>query len=785
MSCLHLSVCAIRVAVSGFARRGLVGACIVLAVALQLSMFAVPGSAQPAIVFTEVSEDAGVRFTHDTLGYYDLGGNPFQDHIGPGATWVDINRDGWLDLVVANGTTPGNYFFLNNGDGTFTDVSDAMDVRAGAVSNSVVAADIDNNGLSELWVTNHFAEPDIAIGNQFSLNRSSGALGLRELFYAPGTAPEQWDGPQGACGIFGDYDNDGFVDMYLVNQLTAPDMLLRNLGGARFIRTDLIDQNNAGFGFQAIFWDFDNDGDQDIFQANDTMVDFLFRNEGPENNWAFTEVAGQLKISGGAQFWDNKVMGMGTTIGDFDNDLDEDIYITNYRLNTLFQNPGDWATNPIARFREVAGAKGVDFDWNSWGCSFMDADNDGDLDLFVVAGHVESGITPQPFDLPNQFFRNDGAPDYTYTNISDAAGVAGAERLEDGNVNREIGRGITVGDYDRDGDLDVVVTNNTYFDPAPGAGIEPTLGHTLLYRNDTPSDHRWVMFQLQGGGPRDDGTGVGTNRDGIGCKVYVTADGATQMRSVMGGNGYMGMDSIEVEFGLGQASTIEEVRVVWTGGVEEYFTGCNIDGFYRLVEGAGEAIAWPVALSRFDARSTTDGIELQWWGAPSFPVESVRVFRRLEDDAQLIPIEIDVTQDAGQGMAVDTTAEAGTRYGYRIVLLSPQGNSTVSATAFATYEPSQTSTPRRPVLQQNFPNPFNPGTVIRFELPRRMQVSLKLYDARGRLMSTLYEGMAEPGLNPIVWNGTDDQGRSVASGIYFYTLETEEETTTRKLNLLR
>lgn len=754
-----------------FRRTRATGRCILRGLCLGAVLAApLPGSAQ--VVFTEVGDAAGVRRVHDPWGAFDQGGNPFQNHSGPGAAFVDVNRDGWLDLVLANGKDPGHYFFLNNGDGTFDDVSESMGVRVGNVGNGVITTDMNNDGYADFVFGNHFEEPDFLAGRLFKHENRANTSRMKELFYPAGSEPPGWTGPRTTGHAAGDYNNDGLLDLYLVNQITAPDLLVRNDGGS-FVATDLIVPTGPGTGFQPMFFDFDDDGDQDIFVVNDVTFDFLFRNEGAENNWAFTEIARAVRIAGGGQFLENKVMGMGVAIADFDNDLDQDVYITNYRLNTLYENPGDWATNPRTFFREVAAAKGVDYDWNAWSADFFDADNDGDLDLFMVGGWVEGGITPQSDFIPNKLWLNNGAPDYDFTDVTESAGVG----------DTQVGRSSTTGDYDRDGDLDLFVTNNTYhdsFDPS----IQLFEGFSLLYRNDTPRTHHWLNVRLQGGG--DHGGGVGCNRDAVGAKLYVTTGDLTQMRVVQGGSGYQGMNSLELEFGLGDAAIVDELRVVWPCGTEHVYVDVVASRFLHLCEAPADLRAAPLALADLSAYSVRDGIRVEWsTGAPGLYQEP-RLFRRGPGQNGFTPLDLPITWEETRGIGVDTTAEPGVAYEYRVVLRDDLGNRSFSAPLSATFLPTDDPLPSRPVLGQNFPNPFNPTTTILMTVPRSMQVTLRIHDARGRLVRTLFSGVpAEPGEIPVEWDGRDDEGRSVGSGVFYYTLVTEEGSQSRKLTMIR
>ncbi len=722
------------------------------------------------IKFTELSLMAGVRSVHNPLGYVDMSGNPFQNGVGQGAAWLDMNHDGWPDLIVTNGTDPGNHCYLNNGDGTFTDVSEALGVRVPAVVNSVVAADVNNDSFPDLFYANHLAEPEFMRGHRFGASRVTSSVGLQGLFFPPGTAPSSWDGPLSMGAAYGDYDNDGFIDVYLANYLFASDLLLQNLSGGAFANSRKIVEPEHGYGCMPMFFDYDNDGDQDIFVVNDLMRDFLFRNDGAESGYTFTEVANETKIAGGRDQTYALSMGMGVAIGDYDNDLDLDVYVTNFRRNALWENPGQW-TERTDNWRERGQEARVSFPLNSWGADWFDADNDGDLDLFMVGGWVEGGPDPQPLEIPNRLWRNDGAESgWKFTNITLEAGVA----------DTQFGRAQATADYDRDGDVDIFVTNISYYDPAPIPGVEMTEGHTLLYRNDTDRmGNSWVSLRLQGKGPRGDGTGC--NRDAIGCRVYVTAGGVTQMREVQAGSGFMGQNSLEQEFGLGPHSEIDEVKVVWTGNREEVFAGVRINSFNRLLEGTGLAKPAPAAFSQASGHEEVHGVHLNWVTEP-WMVGAMRFFRATGDEPPTL-VELPYELDGGHGSAFDENVAVDTTYRYYIAMELDNGDEAMTHSLDVRYSGLATSLPQRPTLGQNFPNPFNPSTRILVSIPRDMQVRVSLFDANGRRVRLLYDEFVTAGDFHVDWDAKDDRGKPVGSGVYYYSLETQETSLTRKMVL--
>jgi hypothetical protein len=328
-----------------------------------------------------------------------------------------------------------------------------------------------------------------------------------------------------------------------------------------------------------------------------------------------------------------------------------------------------------------------------------------------------------------------------------------------------------------------VVTNNTWFDPAPDApGAIVHEGHVLLYRNDQANGHHWLNLKLQGAG--EHGGSSGCNRSGIGARVYMTAGGVTQMREVQAGSSYLSQNSLEVEFGLGEANSIDELKVRWLCGDEEIFAGVEADAFYRLIEGTGNASPLPIAITSFDARPVPEGIHLEWLTAPGIAAMETRILRApASTPTDLRPVRLPVEQDDLYGRALDRDVIANERYAYQLVLVGEDGISTASATIVATA--GGETLPMRPSVGQNFPNPFNPHTTIHYSLPQRMEMRLVIYDHRGRLVRSLRSGMQDGGSHSVDWDGTDDSGIAVASGSYSYALITKNGTSSRHLALVR
>jgi len=739
------------------------------------------------VVMTNVSVDAfrnaegtPIDVIHSPLGESEEG-VLLENQFGPGVLWADINRDGWPDLMMTNGKigyegygAVGNFLLLNNGDGTFAEVAEWYGVWESDMATGLSAADCNNDGLLDIVVGHMGAEPFYFLGRPTRFQELAEYYGINPLLY-DASNPPPWPVVPETMGIaFGDYNEDGFVDLYFANYLYQQDLLFENLGGSYFDRTERVEVTSIGYGFQAVFLDFDNDADLDIYVANDFGFNFLFVNQGEENDYDFEERAKVFRVTGG-DHGEEKSMAMGVAVGDFDNDLDLDIYLTNYYENTLFINGCSEAAGGVWTFSEAAEEKGVEWEWNCWGSDWADLDNDGDLDLMLTSGFISGkpGAVQEKY-LPNKMWLNNGPPNYDFTEISDAAGFN----------DDSMGRGLATADYDRDGDLDVVVGNATYHDPDPGPGATIYEGRLQLYRNDQSEGNHWVVLRLVGGGVHSPGSGC--NLSAVGARVYVTAGDLTQMREIRAGNSYLSQSSMEVEFGFGTRDTIDEVLVRWPCGDEEIFTGADVDGFYWLVETEGEVTALPVALTSFQAIPLQEGIRLEWVIAPGVQVEEYRVLRGPADQGDLGLREILPEFIAGSGpeAVLDRDVQPGARYAYQLELRGEDGVAVQSALVYASAV-SEGALPSRALLSQNFPNPFNPNTKLFFSLPEAGQVRLIIHDARGRRIRTLFSGFAPAGETRLQWDGTDDSGDSVSSGVYTYTLETERGSLARRLVLVK
>jgi len=447
-----------------------------------------------------------------------------RSYFAIGQAWGDFDADGLPDLYVTDDGGP-NTLYVNRGDGSFelagASAEVALPERASA---GAVFVDYDNDGHQDLYVLN--------LGPN-ALFHNDGGRGFTDVTARAGVG----DAGRGQTASWGDYDGDGWLDLYVANWFCDcgepfphgnSDRLYHNEGDGTFTDvTPLLGDPITGAGFAATFLDYDDDGDLDIYLANDqgrpepwetgeTWRNVLWRNDGEGcGGWCFEDVT----VEAGA---DLRIDAMGLAVGDYDADGDLDIYVSNSPPHmALLRNEGD------GKFTEVAAAAGVTTDAGSgWGTTFLDYDLDGWLDVFLAVGPGE-----------NRMFRNLG--DGTFADVSHHCGVADpADTL-----------GVASADYDRDGRVDLVVGHR-------GWGYE-------LYRNVTRAavGAHWLALRLVGGGP--------VNRDAVGTRVRLrTSDGRSQMREVRCGTGLGAGDDLELHFGLGSAD-VEEVRIRWPDGTVE------------------------------------------------------------------------------------------------------------------------------------------------------------------------------------------------------------------------
>lgn len=485
---------------------------ILLLVALAGLSPALPQAVQAAWTFTDVTDAAGLRYEHNYVA--GLTSNPRK--MAGGVAAADYDGDGWIDLFAVVGDHSTDKLFRNLGNGTFQEVGNVAGVAAGGRRGCGPSfADYNGDGLLDLFIGGVGGTPPI-------LYRNVGGGLFEDATAGTGWTPT-FDTFSAA---FGDYDANGTLDLFMshwgVNQSNSPGHLWRNEGDGSFVGVDaqvgLTDWGASilDWTFTGNFCDIDNDGALDVLVASDFNTSRVFLNTGAA---AFTNATTSVITD------EN---GMGTSLGDYDNDGDLDWFVsciwdpaTLLTGNRLYRNDGGGA------FADVTDAAGVrDGGWG-WGGSFADFNNDGFLDLV----HVNGWYHPTFVNNATRMFVSNG--DGTFTESASSLGCADTGQ----------GRGLACLDYDRDGDLDLALANNA--------------GFNSFYRNDLSNGNHWLQVELKDGAP---------NHFAVGARVRITTGAVTQMREVRVACNFVSQDPLVQHFGLGAATLVDEVRIDWPGG---------------------------------------------------------------------------------------------------------------------------------------------------------------------------------------------------------------------------
>ncbi len=485
--------------------------------------------------------------------------------IGTGAAWFDYDRDRDLDLYMTN-RLGANRLWRNDGAGKFTEVTSSAGAADSAHDGSGVAvADYDNDGDLDLYLAN--SKEDVLLKNQLV---ETGTATFKDVTATAFPGPVLLQ--RGTTASWGDYDEDGYVDLYVANHRAISgtgagqqDHLFHNNGNGTFTDVsslllggdadgDGADDHLGGYGFIGGWTDYDNDGDLDILLINDCPFGpentKLFRNDGGNSplTWNFTEVGASVGAA-------DCINGMGLAFGDYNRDGWRDYFYTNAGIPILLRNDGGRFANATEAAGladgkvPVTGGNRV-----TWGTIFFDYDLDGFLDLCVAAGAITASTST--FPNPNLLYHNDGNG-VTFTDVSVGSGINDTGR----------GRTIVMGDYDQDGDPDLFLVNHGE--------------RAFLFRNDyaNTTGRHWFILNLQGAGPPL------SNRDGIGAKVEVTTpDGIVQHWETRSGDSLGGGSDLAAYFGLKGNSLISQLEVTWPSGITQTVTNIAVDQRMSLAE---------------------------------------------------------------------------------------------------------------------------------------------------------------------------------------------------------
>ena len=527
----------------------------------------------PAFRLVDVTSSAGLQFRHNSGAY---GGKLLPETMGSGCAFIDYDGDGWQDILLVNGMDwPGHTkqrstlrLYHNNRNGTFIDVTRAAGLDIEMYGMGVAVGDFNNDGFPDVFITcvgQNRLFRNTGKGTFVDITRASG-LGGREAF--------------STSAMWIDVDRDGLLDLFVCNYVrwtTAHDVfcsldgkqksyctpeayrgetcwLFRNRGNGTFedvtATCGIFDSSSKSLGVALL--DYDQDGWPDIFVANDTQPNKLYRNL---HNGKFRDVGLEAGV---ALSQDGKARaGMGVDAADFDGSGRPGLAVTNFDNEMI----GLYRPQATGAYVDVASRSGVgiaSLTRLGFGCVFADLDLDGTLDLVVANGHIDETVRNirgnVGYAQPPLLFLNHG--NATFRDVAAAVGLEFAQP--------RVGRGLACGDFDRDGDVDLLMTTNN--------------GPAVLFRNDQSSGNRSVRFKL---------IGTQSNRDAIGATLRIFHGGTSQSRVVRSGSSYLSQSELAVTFGVGKREVVDRVTIVWPNGRSEEFTKVATGKQYDCIEGKG------------------------------------------------------------------------------------------------------------------------------------------------------------------------------------------------------
>jgi enediyne biosynthesis protein E4 len=535
-------------------------------------------SASPGFRLVDVAAHSGIHFRHNNGAY---GAKFLPETLGSGCAFLDYDRDGWQDILLINGMDwPGHgrahttmQLYRNNRNGTFTDVTRSAGLAVEVYGMGVAVGDYDNDGFPDILVTgvgqNHLFK-NTGKGRFLDVTESSG-LGGRRSF--------------STSALWFDFDRDGLLDLFVCNYVKwseetdvfcsldgkhksycTPEAyrgetcwLFRNRGNGTFedvtATSGIFDTSSKSLGVAML--DYDRDGWPDLLVANDTQPNKLYRNQ---RNGSFKDVAVEAGVAFSSE--GKARAGMGVDAADFENSGTTGFAITNFdkEMTGLYLPQGKGAYQDIAL---RAGIGTASLNTLGFGCVFADVNLDGLEDLVVANGHIDELVRSTGANVryaqPPQLFLNQGHG--VFHNV--------AAELGPPFDQPRVGRGLCYGDFDRDGDLDLLMTTNN--------------GPACLFRNDQLSRNNSVRFHL---------TGTKSNRDGIGSTVRVFRNGAEQSQIVKTGSSYLSQSELSPTFGLVADDQVDRVIIDWPSGRTEEFKNLRAGRAYQCTEGKGIA-AWP------------------------------------------------------------------------------------------------------------------------------------------------------------------------------------------------
>ncbi|HKW35833.1 MAG TPA: CRTAC1 family protein [Candidatus Acidoferrum sp.] len=537
-----------------------------------LRTFASPAS-NLGFRFTDVTAAAGIQFQHNSGAY---GGKLLPETLGSGCAFLDYDADGWQDILLINGMDwPGHKrqrstlrLYCNNRNGTFTDVTKSAGLDIEMYAMGVAVGDYNNDGFPDIFITcvgqSHLFL-NTGKGSFVDVTHSSGLFGRQGL---------------STSALWFDYDRDGLLDLFVCNYVRwSPEhdvfcsldgthksyctpeayrgdtcWLFHNRGNGTFedvtATSGVFDSSSKSLGVAML--DYDQDGWPDLLVANDTQPNKLYRNL---HNGKFRDVAVEAGLAFSTE--GKARAGMGVDVGDFDNSGSPGIAITNFDNEMI----GLYHAAKPGVYDDVATAAGIGAASKStlgFGCMFLDVDLDGALDLAVANGHIDETVRNirgnVGYAQPPHLFLNQGNGRF-----GDAAREVG------GGFNKpRVGRGLACADFDRDGDLDILLTTNN--------------GPAVLFRNEQLAGNRSIRFELRG---------TQSNRAAIGANVQLFTGDLRQSRMVRGGSSYLSQSELPLTFGVARRDKVDRVVIQWPSGRTEEYKNLEAQKAYKCLEGKG------------------------------------------------------------------------------------------------------------------------------------------------------------------------------------------------------
>jgi hypothetical protein len=525
----------------------------------------------PGFRLVDVTAPAGIHFRHNSGAY---GGKLLPETLGSGCAFLDYDQDGWQDILLVNGMDwPGHkrlrttlQLYRNNRNGTFTDITRHAGLDLEMYGMGVAVGDYNNDGYPDILIT--------CVG-QNRLFRNTGKGSFVDVTKASGLSGRQ---AFSTSALWLDVDRDGLLDLFVCNYVKwskehdvfcsldgthkaycTPEAyrgetcwLFRNRGDGTFeditASSGIFDSSSKSLG--AAMLDYDQDGWPDVLVANDTQPNKLYRNQ---RNGSFKDVGVETGIAFSAE--GKARAGMGVDVADFENSGHAGVAITNFdnEMIGLYRAVG-------TGYVDVATQSGVGLpskDKLGFGCLFLDADLDGALDLVAVNGHIDEtvrNVRHVGYAQSPQLFLNRGRGIFY-----DASDDLGPDFKQP-----RVGRGVAFGDFDRDGDVDLLLTTNN--------------GPAVLFRNDQLSDNHSVRVRL---------IGTKSNRDAIGARVRLFEGQSSQSRMVRSGSSYLSQSELPLTFGLGKSDRVERLVIEWPSGTTEEYKDLTAGRTYVCVEGKG------------------------------------------------------------------------------------------------------------------------------------------------------------------------------------------------------